>query len=401
MDVRTLLVLYSEIGVDGGGVGVVTLNQARAFTERGLPIGIVELGPCWKSKRILPGDIPVWTVMAPSVPSYRRPRSWASFARSAWQLRWIIQRFRPDVLHVHFPLGQILPVVGAHMLPHRWRLVVTVHNSEIRVSPFVDPWFRRLQQSLFARADAVTAVSSSMLADTTRLYPCVSDKGHVIHNGVGEMWFQTDHLDSTEEQQNEKYVLFVGRLVPVKGVDLLLRAWKNACLHVPDTTLWVAGDGSELGNLRSLANELGIAPLVRFLGPKKPEELRRLYRNAEAVVLPSRREGLPLTVLEAGACGAPCVTTSIPGIAEIIEDGVTGFLVEPESTDALTSGILKALRLSREERRHMRLAAQRRIGTYFSEEQLMSGYMRLFQSLLTRHGARPQGPSGCSMKAAA
>src|SRR6185295_18032885 len=103
------------------------------------PTGVIQMCDRWKPRQFLPNGIPTWSVAIPSSLTVRRPRSWVSFARATYQFTRVVYEFRPDIVNVHYPLTQIYSVIGAHTLPHRWRLVVTVHNSEIRVSPFINP----------------------------------------------------------------------------------------------------------------------------------------------------------------------------------------------------------------------------------------------------------------------
>lgn len=376
---RVLLFHYWELAALGG-VEVAVLAIARGLVQCGCVTGIVETGGRWKPRYLLPGDIPVWSITAPSLPTALRPQSWVSLLRATLQFWAVLREFQPDVVHVHYPDGQSPAAVAAHLLPHRWRLVVTVHNSDIRVAPFLEPRLRPWQNQLFHRADAVTSVSKALLEDAVRLYPCISGKAQVIYNGVGGVWFEED---AARPDIQEKYVLFVGRLHPMKGADNLLHAWSRICSRVPDTMLWLAGDGPERDTLLALASKLNIRSSVRFLGAKPHAELRRLYRNAELVVLPSRREGFPLTLLEAGASGAVCLATRVPGVPELIEDSVNGFLVEPESPEALADGILRALELPPDARRRLGEAARNVIRQRHTENQMVSSYLGLYESLFS------------------
>jgi glycosyltransferase involved in cell wall biosynthesis len=296
------------------------------------------------------------------------------------QFRRAVREFKPDVVHVHYPLIQALPCVGAHSLPHDWRLVVTAHGSDIRRSPFETPRIRSWQARLFDHSDAVTAVSRSLLGDLVALYPRAAQKGRVVYNGVSSHWFQ-QHASATVIE--EKYVLFVGRLHRVKGVDILLRAWKQICAAFPAVRLWLVGEGPERESLQALAEQLGIASRVKFAGPMPKEWLPAAYRDAEVVVLPSRSEGMPLTLLEAGASGGLFVGTCIPGIPEIIEEGVTGFLATAESPDALASAITRALQAPREASRRIRDTLLNTIRQRFSEDVVVSDYFNLFKGLLS------------------
>jgi glycosyltransferase involved in cell wall biosynthesis len=118
-----------------------------------------------------------------------------------------------------------------------------------------------------------------------------------------------------------------------------------------------------------------------------------LYQDAEAVVLPSRREGLPLSLLEAGAAGAICIGSRTPGIPEIIQDGVTGYLTDTESVDDLVAGIKKALSLSPEARWRMKQAAQDAVRDQYSEQRMVNNYLQLFESVVTQNTAMVVAPA--------
>jgi glycosyltransferase involved in cell wall biosynthesis len=374
---RILLFHFAELG-GLGGVEVAVLKLAEALAGRQFVPAIVEIAPEQRPRWSLPKGTPVWSVTAPSYPTMRRPRSWASFARAALQFHSIVREFRPDIVHVHYPIAQCFPVVGVSWFPHRWKLVVTAHGSDIRVAPFQEPVIRAWQHRLFGRADAIAAVSQALLDDAAQLYDNFRAKARVVHNGVGPEWFQLP----IAPDRGKDYVLYVGRLHPVKGVDILVNAWKIVASAVANTELWIVGDGPEHQNLLAMANELGIASRMRFLGSKKQEDLPPLYRDARAVVLPSRREGMPIGLLEAGACGAICICTRIPGIPEIIEDGVNGYLVEPESPVELANALVRFLGVPPDSSDSMRRAARENILRSFSEERMVSTYLGLFQSLL-------------------
>ena len=374
---RILLFHFAELG-GLGGVEVAVLKLAEALRERGSAAAIVEIAPEHKADRALADGTPVWSVTAPSYPSLRRPRSWASFARAALQFQAILREFRPDIVHVHYPIAQCFPVVGISKLPHRWKLVVTVHNSDIRVSPFEVPAIRRWQHRLFDHVDASTAVSQSLLEDASQLYGNFRAKARVVHNGVGPQWFQLPLARDTSKD----YVLFAGRLHQVKGVDVLLTAWKDVASAFPTSELWLVGDGPDRQHLQTMAGAMGISARVKFLGPKTQAELPMLYRDARVVVLPSRREGLPIGLLEAGACGAITIGTRIPGIPEIIEHGVNGYLIEPDSPIELSAALLQVLRLPPETADSMRQAARDRILEHFSEERMVAAYLDVYRSVL-------------------
>ena len=140
---------------------------------------------------------------------------------------------------------------------------------------------------------------------------------------------------------DEPAVLMAARIVPAKGHDTALRAL--ARLTDQPWTLLVAGDHhGDLGpQMQALAQELGIAGRVRFLGLR--EDVPALMTASDVLLAPSRREALSLTLLEASACRLPIVATRVGGIGEVVEEGASGFLVAPDDPPALAAALAPLL----------------------------------------------------------
>jgi len=370
-----------------GGAELSVLGLAEGLMHAGHSVGIVDMGGTGSNDKSLGSlNIPYWSIprpywSIPSVPMSNGFRSWASFVRGLRQMGAVLRKFRPDILSVQCPVFQTHLVVAASWLPHRWRLAVTVRGTDVRAVLLGYPVLRPWQNRLFKRADAVIAISQSLLQDLLNLYPSVRDKAAVIPNGLDRSWFDNSANQSAD---NERYVLFVGRFHILKGADLLLHAWSLIQGQVAGITLWLIGEGRELRSLNSLSEQLGVSKSVRFKGYKTQAELPCLYRDAEVVVVPSRNEGLGRVALEAGACGAICVATNVGGIPETILDGVTGFLVDPESPEALAQAMLRALCLPESQKRRMSAAARAHIEQQFSRATMVAHYEQIFQSLFRR-----------------
>lgn len=362
-----------------GGAELSVLNLAEGLSKRGHRTGILELA-AKQSKRRLACGVPVWSIPWARCPDRRRPGSWTPFLRGVWQFLNVVHEIRPDIVSVQFPSWQSPLVVAAYAFPQKWRLVVTARGSDIRILPFSQPGLRPWQGLLLKRADAVTAVSQSLLRDLLNLYPCVRNKARVIHNSVSPSWSYS--AVETHRVAREHYVLFVGTFHSVKGVDILLHAWQRLQRRASGISLWLVGEGPEFNSLIALSNQLGITESVRFLGWKQQDDLPSLYSDAQLVVIPSRSEGLPRVALEAGARGSICVAAEVGGLPEVIEDQVTGFLVKPESPEALADAIMRALELRPEKRQHMSAAAKEKIERRFNQERMLTGYEELFQSLI-------------------
>ncbi len=366
-----------------GGAEISVCQLAEALIGAGHSVGIADIRPDLSERSLGLLRVPYWST--PSVPFPRGIRSGARFLHSAWRVGSVLREFRPDVVSVQCPVLQCHLLVAASLLHRRHRLVVTVRGSDIRdLSNY--PYLKSWQTLLLKRADSVIAVSRSLLQDLLALYPSVRNKAQVIPNGLDRSWFDQAATPPTD---SGRYVLFVGRLHVIKGVDLLLRAWSLVQERVPRVKLWLVGEGQELEGLRSLSEQLGVSTSVRFKGYKTPAELRSLYRDAAVVVIPSRNEGLPRVSLEAGACRAIRVATRVGGIPETIQGGVTGVLVDPESPEALADGILRALHLPEPERRHMSAAARDDVRQQFNLEKMVARYEEIFQLVLWGRAEHP------------
>lgn len=163
------------------------------------------------------------------------------------------------------------------------------------------------------------------------------DRLHVVHCGVDPARYDRPR------QGRGARLLFVGRLAAVKGIAVLFQAFAAARAQRPDLTLTLIGDGPERPALESEARALGIADALTFAGYQSQEAVAEALTRAEALVLPSFAEGVPVVLMEAMAARLPVVATRVAGVPELVEDGVSGLLVPPGDPVPLTAAILSAL----------------------------------------------------------
>jgi len=160
----------------------------------------------------------------------------------------------------------------------------------------------------------------------------------IIPNGVDPAVFHP----ADARPDGPARLLFVGRVVRQKGLDVLLDALAGLG-NAPDWSLDVVGDGPARVELAARALRLGLTERVRFLGWRGREEMPGLFRSADAFVFPSRDEGMPNAVLEAMASGLPVAATRISGNEELVRHGETGFLVPPDDPGALGEALTRLL----------------------------------------------------------
>jgi D-inositol-3-phosphate glycosyltransferase len=216
---------------------------------------------------------------------------------------------------------------------------------------------RAVEADIAAVADAIVAGSphdEAMLVDHYGVDPA---KIHVIPPGVDLDLFrpipQEAALSYLGEGPEHRMVLFVGRLDPIKGLDTLMRAMaivvsqdpgyrRNACLCIAggQKTDNVAVMDAERRRIERLRIELGLGDLVHFLGSVAQDDLPYYYNAAQVVVVPSRYESFGMVALEAMACGTPVIASNVGGLATLVRDGRTGFLVRDGDPEALAGRLL-------------------------------------------------------------
>lgn len=187
--------------------------------------------------------------------------------------------------------------------------------------------YRRDVRKTFGIADRVVVLSEEW-RDYFAENVCDSEKIVVVHNGVK---VPAEPCSPCSNQD----ILFLGRLDARKSPDVLLRASRQVLERFPGTKVVFGGDG-EIEKNKALAEELGIANHCEFHGWVSGAEREGLFARAAVYCLPSKNEGLPMSVLEAMARGIPTVATPVGGVPQVIEDGVSGFLVDVDDVDALS-----------------------------------------------------------------
>ncbi len=161
---------------------------------------------------------------------------------------------------------------------------------------------------------------------------------HIIHCGVDPSLYEM-----VSHQGRGQRLLYVGRLAAAKGLAILLESLASLRSENPDLLLTVVGDGPDRGAIEAQAARLGLKANVRFLGYRSQDEVRNEMREADVFVLPSFAEGVPVVLMEALASGVPVVATRVAGVGELVEDGVSGYLVPPGDPVSLADRLGKLI----------------------------------------------------------
>jgi glycosyltransferase involved in cell wall biosynthesis len=261
--------------------------------------------------------------------------------------RRAIRSLDADIVHIHFPppLTSFFAVRG--LRGRKVPVCLTYHCDLYLSGPFgrlmTTVYENLLLPPVLARADRII-VHTRSYGETSA--PLRGRKLEVVPSTVDLDRFRPD-LDGAAvrerlDLQGKRVLAFTGRLVPHKGLELLLRALPAL---PKDVALVVIGRGPRLDSLVVLARRLGVEDRVRFCPEVSDRELPFYLRAADLFVFPSqnRLEGFGLAVAEAMACGLPVLTTDMPGVREVIEPGVEGLLVEPMIASDLVQKITELL----------------------------------------------------------
>jgi len=293
-----------------------------------------------------------------------------------------LRRLRFDALHFHTPnpVGAL-----AVLLAQRAEPIVVTHHSDIVRQRLLGAPATAVQSSLYRRASALIAATPKHIEHSPVLRGFAS-KCRVIHFPIDA----SPYVDATslwDEQlptawQSEPLVLFVGRLVYYKGIDVLLEA-----LRLTERgQLAIVGVGPLAPRLADQAARLGIAERVRFLGAVSVERLRSMYKCARLLVLPSvaPSEAFGMVQLEAMAAGRPVISTDLKsGVPYVNQHGVTGLIVPPRDPFALAAAMKTLLD---DEPRALALgeAAQRRVLAEFHVDKVVDAHIELYAGLIRR-----------------
>jgi len=347
-----LLSLLPGLHARGWNVRLVMLHEgepgardfARLLADRGVPVEAIRLE------------------------ADADPRAFLRLVRS-------LARSRPALAHTHLAHADVYgqPAAWLARVPVRFS---TKHGfNEFRESPR----FARVDRLVGRLVDVHVAASHGLARYLAETEGFAEAEFEVAHYGV-----RLAAPAPGPPPDGPPRALAIGRLIPIKGHDVLLRAFALALSQVPGLELHVAGTGPLESRLRSLADELGVAAHVRLLGHVQP--VQQAIVESLFVVVPSLGEGFGLVALEAMERGRAVVASGVGGLLDIVADGETGILVPPGDAEALADAIV-ALARDPELAARMGVEGRRRAEAQFSEERSVERIEQLYREALAARRA--------------
>lgn len=261
----------------------------------------------------------------------------------AWAARRIVRRRSVDVLHVHWLIPQGLAVLLLRLLGCHTPYLVTSHGADLY--SLRGTLSRTLKRRVAAKSAAMSVVSGAMVEEAARL-GLRPPKLEILSMGVD---LHGRFVPDTAVRRQVDRLLFVGRLVPKKGLPYLLDALPAILAKRPSVRLAIVGFGPEEMALKAQVQRLGLGDRVEFMGAKTQGELPALYRTVSLFVAPfvkeasGDQEGLPVALMEAVGCGCPVIAGEVAGLRDLLGAAADQVCVDPKDSAALAAAILKSL----------------------------------------------------------
>ena len=289
------------------------------------------------------------------------------------QVSRLKQSFQPDLIHIHMSDPSIyfhLSTAAACPAP----TLVTIHQDMEYLG--LKGGTDTLLGKAVSTADWVTAVSKSTLSDLTNIVPEIKNRSSVIYNGLDAIDIIPASLSFDPPR-----ILYLGRLINAKGIDLAIKAFASLLKRYPRALLTIVGEGPQRSQLEKQAAALDLTDSVDFVGRVEPEKIPDVINQTTVVVIPSRSEGFPMRALEAAMMARPVVATPAGGLPEAVVHQQTGLIVEHENSFAIAEAVAflldhpaVALRMGQ--------SARSRVLQAFSLKSCVDSYSRLYRRLV-------------------
>lgn len=364
--------------VHGGGAQRVTLNIIRHLDRAKYRPSLIILTELGEYTHLIPHDARLFHLKC------------SNAHRALWRLAKLIKNEEPDILYSALNYVNCVVLAAKSLSRSRAATIVSEHSylSGKIESESYNELVANAMRWLYPRADKVICVSQAMADDLRHVLNLPPSQLEVIYNPIVDDQLLRQAEEPVSEipwfigQQNYSIILAVGNLVPEKGHDHLIKAFK-IIRDIIDARLIIIGEGKKRNELEQLTKDLGIQEEIRL-----PGFLNNPYKfmaRADVFVLSSVIEGLPTVLVEAMACGIPVVASDCPsGPSEVIIHGENGLLVPPADPETLAKAILRILQ---DKKLASRLAQNGKVrANDFRIQKIVKEYESLMQRLVAQVG---------------
>lgn len=363
-----MIVIHS---LGGGGAERVAIDLSAYWANHGYRVSLVTQAEVIADVYALPASVQRFA-LGTARPSTGYVRGALANLVRLWALRRLIRRQRPTVVLGMMTTASVLSVIAARRLP--CRVIATEHTHP--PSQQLSPSWQRLRRWAYPRAAAVVALTSGTAAWIEHYVPGSNVK--VIPNAVRWPLEVEEPIKQPPDRNGRHRLLAAGRLHPVKGFDLLIRAFQSIADLFPDWDLVILGEGESREKLQSQIEAAGLGGRVSM--PGRAGNVGQWYMQSDLYVLSSRTEGLSNTLLESMASGLACVAFDCEtGPREIVRNGIDGVLVRPAGDDqALAAHLSDMMSHPRRREAYARRAVD--VRDRFSTMRIMALWGQVFEN---------------------
>ncbi|PJZ01060.1 MULTISPECIES: N-acetyl-alpha-D-glucosaminyl L-malate synthase BshA [Bacillus] len=359
-----------------GGSGIIATELGKQLAEKGHEIHFITSSIPFRLNTYHP-NIHFHEVEVNQYAVFKYPPYDLTLAS---KIAEVAERENLDIIHAHYALPHaVCAYLAKQMLKRNIGIVTTLHGTDITVLGY-DPSLKDLIRFAIEASDRVTAVSSALAAETYDLIK-PEKKIETIYNFIDERVYLKKNTAVIKEKHgilpDEKVVIHVSNFRKVKRVQDVIRVFRNIAGKTKAKLLLV-GDGPEKSTACELVRKYGLENQVLMLGNQ--DRVEELYSISDLKLLLSEKESFGLVLLEAMACGVPCIGTNIGGIPEVIKNNVSGFLVDVGDVAAATAC---ALRILEDEQLStcFTKAAMEMLKNEFSSRKIVSQYEQIYADL--------------------
>lgn len=347
--------------LDYGGAEIQVVKLAKAFFDRGHTVTVVSI---MKDKAFRQG-LQDYGISVISLDL----RSSADIVMACVKFIKTVRSSMPDVIHSHMYHANIFTRMLKLLYP-AIPIISTAHSTNEGAGT------RHLLYKLTKHIPAITTnVSKSSIERYSRLGLVVPNKSTHMYNGI-----EIENATNNAKLGNEDIFkwIAIGRLVDDKDYHNLIYAVKNIYM-LKNFELKIIGEGRDRPMLESMIKKYGLQNHVKLEGHK--DNIPELLSQADAMVMSSRNEGLPMVLLEAGLQGLPIVATNVGGNAEVVLNGMGGYVVIPENSVDLANHMLKIMHLGIEERKKMGQFNRLHVSNEFDLNVIADGWIKMYESV--------------------
>lgn len=360
-----------------GGSGVVATELGKKLAEKGHQVHFITSSIPFRldtfSRNIFFHEVEVNQYAVFRYPPYD--------LTLASKMAEVAEREKLDLLHVHYAVPHaVCAFLAKQMVGDHLKIVTTLHGTDITVLGF-DPTLKGMIRFGIEKSDRVTAVSRDLVQQTKELLD--TDRDIVpIHNFVDESIYYRREEEGLKEAYkiapNEKVITHISNFREVKRVPDVLRTFKHIHDQLPSKLLLI-GEGPEMPIVTKMVKDLNLEDAVLFLG--KQENVAEILSISDLALLLSSKESFGLILLEAAACGVPSIGTRIGGIPEVIDDGISGYLVDVGDVEMASQKAIQLLSDTKL-RQEMGRQALSLAHTHFLSSHIVEQYEKVYEEVL-------------------